>query len=160
MNHPDDHVFDFFIHVDHFYFFFQGEKVVLIDEGFESVKLISIAKRFETIYGMVRSEAQFEVHDFGIAKNNPALYLLQKVRDEAHRFAIQYHRSLKEKQLTASLLDGIKGIGDQRKRLLLTHFDSLESMSRSSLEELSALPGMTKDCAEQVQVFLKSRGVF
>jgi len=132
---------------------------VLLAEGFESVKLISIAKRFETIYGMVRSEAEFEVHDFGIAKNNPALYLLQKVRDEAHRFAIQYHRGLKEKQLTASLLDGIKGIGEQRKRILLTHFDSIEAMSRSSLAELSALPGMTLACAEQVRFFLKIRDV-
>jgi len=132
---------------------------VMIAEGLESIKLISIAKRFETIYTMVRREDHFEALDLGIAKDNPALYLLQKVRDEAHRFAIQYHRSLKEKQLTVSLLDEIEGVGEQRKRILLTHFESLEAMSRSGVETLAKLPGMTRDCAERVQVFLKSRGL-
>ncbi len=142
---------------------------ILREEGFENLKLISIAKRFETIYSVARQESSAGIGDrhavpclspipaavdLEIPKDAPVLYLLQKIRDEAHRFAIAYHRGLKRKQLTRSLLDSIKGVGAQRKRVLLKHFDSLESLAQSSADELALLPGMNRAVAEKVLAFL------
>ena len=114
---------------------------VMTREGFDNTRLISIAKRFETIYGP---------EDLQVPRNAPALYLLQKIRDEAHRFAISYHRLLKEKNLTRSELDVIPGIGGVRKKILLEQFDSMEEIKRAGLEQLAGLPGMNKAAARQV----------
>ncbi len=130
---------------------------VLNEEGFENVKLISIAKRFETIYSVSVEDGAFAARDLGISKDDPALYLLQKVRDEAHRFAVNYHRTLKEKQLTLSVLDEIEGIGEQRKRILLSHFDSIAALSQSSLETLASLPSMDRLSAKRVHAFFLSQ---
>lgn len=119
---------------------------VVLREGFENTKLISIAKRFETIYGIQNGE----MTDLLVPKNSPALYLLQKVRDEAHRFAITYHRLLKEKNLRRSELDVIPGIGETRKKILLEQFDSIEELKRAGLEQLAGLPGMNPSAARQV----------
>ena len=71
------------------------------------------------------------------------LFLVQRIRDEAHRFAITYHRESRGKQAIASQLDAIKGIGPARRKALLKHFGSLEAIRQASLEELAAVPGMT-----------------
>ena len=117
---------------------------VLRREGFENTELLSIAKRFETVY-WAKSDAELP-----IPKNSSGLYLLQKVRDEAHRFAIAYHRSLKEKSLTQSALDVIPGIGEKRKRILLRQFDSLEELKRAGAGQLAGLPGMSRQSAQEV----------
>ena len=135
---------------------------VMLREGFESTKLISIAKRFETIYGNVgaglpRPLRGAETTPLPFDKNSPALYLLQKIRDEAHRFAITYHRSLKEKNLTRSELDDIPGIGEARKKILLEQFDSVEEIKRAGPEQLSGLPGMSEAAARQVWDYFHSR---
>ena len=122
---------------------------VLEREEFKEIELISLAKRFETVY----SERQGG--EVPILKDSPALHLLQKVRDEAHRFAITYHRSLKEKGMIRSVLDEIPGIGGKRKRILLEQFDSLEMLSRTGITELAGLPGMSRQAAEAVLVHLK-----
>ncbi len=129
---------------------------VLGKEGFETTKLISIAKRFETIYGL---NEKSKVMDMEIPQNASALHLLQKVRDEAHRFAITYHRSLKEKNLNRSELDEIPGIGEKRKRVLLEQFDSLEELKRANAEQIAGLPGMGSEAARQVwEYFHPSNG--
>lgn len=115
---------------------------VLRAEGFENTVLISIAKQFETIYW-----ARPETVELKLAKDSPAQHLLQKVRDEAHRFAITYHRSLKIKNLSRSELDQIPGIGDKRKRILLTQFDSMDELKRAGVDQLAGLPGMNRSCA-------------
>ncbi len=109
---------------------------VLVREGMEQTELISIAKQFEWIHS-----PKFRV-PLVMASDSPALYLLKKIRDEAHRFAITYHRKLKSKALEASILDKIPGIGDQRKRVLLRAFDSVEALRSATLKELSAIPGI------------------
>jgi excinuclease ABC subunit C len=120
---------------------------VLKKEGFENVELISLAKKFETVYSLRHNGP------LAILRDSPALHLLQKIRDEAHRFAITYHRLLKEKQLTQSVLDGIPGIGDKRKTVLLEQFDSVDEIRRTGIEQLAGLPGMDRSSAESVWNF-------
>jgi excinuclease ABC subunit C len=76
-----------------------------------------------------------------------------RVRDEAHRFAITYHRKLREKSAVRSELDEIPGIGEARKRALLREFGSVERMKRATVEELSRISGMTKRSAENIVAY-------
>jgi excinuclease ABC subunit C len=84
------------------------------------------------------------------AANSSALFLLQRVRDEAHRFAITYHKTLRRKQTLHSELDHIAGIGAQRKTLLLRHFGSLKKVRNASLDELQAVPGLPQQVARHI----------
>lgn len=132
---------------------------VMKEEGFEGTALISIAKKFETIYSaqkMFSGELE-SGEDLNIPRDAPANHLLQKVRDEAHRFAVSYHRSLKERNLQKSELDEIPGIGEARKKTLLRHFDSLEELSRCDVDRLSDVPGMNKASAEHVLSWFRER---
>lgn len=87
--------------------------------------------------------------------NSPGLMLLRKLRDEAHRFALTYHRKLRDKRMSGSALEEIPGIGPRRKRLLLRTFGSLEGMRRASVDDLASVPTMTKRLAEQVKEYLQ-----
>jgi len=123
---------------------------ILKRHEFTDTELVSIAKRFETVYSLrLGGEAP-------IPKDSPALHLIQKIRDEAHRFAITFHRALKEKGITHSVLDEIPGIGEKRKRILLAQFDSIEILRRTGLGELAGLPGMNRKSAQAVLSRLKS----
>ena len=124
---------------------------VLKREEFQELELISLAKRFETVY------SERLGGEVTIPQDSPALHLLQKIRDEAHRFAITYHRSLKEKGIVRSALDEIPGIGEKRKRILLEQFDSLEILCRTGISELAGLPGMNRKVAEGILTFLKAK---
>ncbi|HXY55914.1 MAG TPA: excinuclease ABC subunit UvrC [Nitrospirota bacterium] len=84
-------------------------------------------------------------------------HLLARVRDESHRFAITYHRKLREKRAVHSELDDIPGIGETRKKALLRHFGSVERVKQATVEELSAVTGMTKKAAEEIAEFYKKR---
>jgi excinuclease ABC subunit C len=79
---------------------------------------------------------------------------MQRVRDEAHRFAITYHRRLRRKQTVISQLDGIPGIGPKRRSALLKHFGSIDAVRAASIEELVAVRGMTRKVAEQLKASL------
>jgi excinuclease ABC subunit C len=85
-----------------------------------------------------------------IPRSSSSLRLLQRIRDEAHRFAITYHRDLREKKVTKSELDEIEGIGKIRKKMLLLKFGSVEAIKGASLEELSNTEKVTKNVAEKV----------
>jgi excinuclease ABC subunit C len=87
--------------------------------------------------------------------NSAGLMLLRKLRDEAHRFALSYHRKLRDKRFSGSALEEIPGIGPRRKRLLLRTFGSLEGIRRASAEELASVPTMTKTLAAQVREYLR-----
>ncbi|GIX48040.1 MAG: hypothetical protein KatS3mg131_2251 [Candidatus Tectimicrobiota bacterium] len=84
----------------------------------------------------------------------PALHLLQHLRDEAHRFALAYHRRLRHRQLRHSLLDGIPGLGEKRKAQLLRHFGSLKGLQAASLDALTAVPGLPAPVARAVYAAL------
>jgi excinuclease ABC subunit C len=89
-----------------------------------------------------------------LALNSPGLMLLRKLRDEAHRFALSYHRKVREKRFSGSALEEIPGVGPRRKRLLLRTFGSLDGIRRASVVEIAAVPTMTKTLAQQVRDYL------
>jgi excinuclease ABC subunit C len=106
--------------------------------------VVSLAKRMEEVYlpGMPDPVV--------IPRTSEALYLLQRVRDEAHRFAITYHRKLRDRSMTRSVLDGIPGVGETRRRQLVRHFGSARKAAQASLEELEEVPGVGPQLAKVV----------
>jgi len=86
-----------------------------------------------------------------LPRSSQGLYLVQRIRDEAHRFGITYHRKLRSDRTFKSVLDEIPGIGPKRKQVLMKHFGSIRAISAASVEELAALDGMTRDAAEKVK---------
>jgi len=86
--------------------------------------------------------------------NSPGLLLLRKLRDEAHRFALSYHRKLRDKKVGGSSLDEIPGVGPRRKRLLLRTFGSIERIRRASVDEIAAVPTLTKAVAVKIKDYL------
>jgi excinuclease ABC subunit C len=109
---------------------------------------VSLAKRIEEIFVPGRPDPIVLRHD------TPALQLLQRVRDEAHRFAIDFHRNRRDKAMTRSLLDDLPGVGPARKRLLLDHFGSPERFVRASREELEAVPGLPGKTARDIYEYV------
>ena len=83
--------------------------------------------------------------------NSPGLQLLQRVRDEAHRFAVGYHTGVRKKSSFTSALDGISGIGPMRKRALLRRFGSVNAIRQATIEDLLTVPGVTRGLAERVK---------
>ena len=124
---------------------------VLAQEGMATTDLISIAKQFEWIHS-----SKFRAPLVFVA-DSPALYLLKKIRDEAHRFAITYHRKLKAKALRRSVLDDIPGIGEKRKSILLGHFNSIEEIRRATTEELRAIGGIDQKTTEAIRAYFSPR---
>ncbi|MGO9174584.1 MAG: helix-hairpin-helix domain-containing protein, partial [Desulfobaccales bacterium] len=90
--------------------------------------------------------------------NSPGWLLLLRLRDEAHRFAITYHRRRARQEMVESVLQQIPGIGPVRRRRLLQHFSNLEELKAAAVEELAAVPGLNRQVAEKVQDWLRERG--
>jgi excinuclease ABC subunit C len=107
---------------------------VLEELGLEDICVASLAKRFEEVYMPGQSDP------VRIPRDSEALYLLQQVRDEAHRFAITYHRQLRGKKMTASVIDDVPGLGPTRKKRLLKEVGSIKKMRELDEEQLVALP--------------------
>jgi excinuclease ABC subunit C len=89
-----------------------------------------------------------------LPRSSQGLYLVQRIRDEAHRFGITYHRKLRSERTFKSALDEIPGIGPKRKQALMKHFGSVRAISAASVEDLAALNGMTRDAAEKVKEYI------
>ncbi len=85
-----------------------------------------------------------------LPSNSQGLYLLQRLRDEAHRFAITYHRKLRAKSQTKSVLDELPGVGPARKRALLRVFGSAKQMRAATVDEIAAVPGISRNLAEKI----------
>jgi excinuclease ABC subunit C len=122
---------------------------VLQEKNLEHIPAVGLAKQYELLFVPNKSEP------IALPRNSPALHLLQRIRDEAHRFAITHHRKRRGKDATRSLLDDIPGIGEQRRNALLTHFGSLQKLRAASVEEIAAVPGMTRPQAEKLQTYLE-----
>lgn len=118
---------------------------VFKEAGIEGVKLISLAKREEEVFVPNRADS------LRLPKHSQALHLLQRIRDEAHRFGISYHRSLRARTGLHSQLDAIPGIGPRRRRALLTKFGSLDAIREATIEELIQVEGMTRASAERLK---------
>ena len=111
--------------------------------------VISLAKRIEEVFVEGRSDSIILSH------HTPELQLLQAIRDEAHRFAITYHRHLRGKRSLVSILDHVEGIGAKRRKALWTAFKTLADMKAASIDELAAVPGMNRQAAENVYYFFR-----
>lgn len=117
--------------------------------GVTDVPVISLAKRIEEVFVEGQSESIILSH------HSPELQLLQQIRDEAHRFAITYHRKLRGKRNLESILDHIEGIGPKRRKALWNHFNSLEDMKKASIEELAEVDSMNYKTAETLYNFFR-----
>jgi excinuclease ABC subunit C len=106
------------------------------DAGVVDVVVVGLAKRLEEVW--------LPGEDFPVVlpRTSEGLYLLQRLRDEAHRFAITFHRQRRSKAMTASRLDGIPGLGEKRRKALLKQFGSVKRIGQASAEELAAVPGI------------------
>ncbi len=112
--------------------------------GVGHVPLAGLAKRLEELYVKDVSEP------IALPRDSQALYLVQRIRDEAHRFAITYHRDVRRRTGIVSALDSVPGIGPKRKKALLRKFGSVKAVREASVEDVAATPGFTKALAEKV----------
>jgi excinuclease ABC subunit C len=121
---------------------------ILKELGLDSILSASLAKEKEEVFIPGRSES------LDIPRTSAALHLLQRVRDEAHRFALGYHQKLRHKESIASVLDSIPGIGPRRKKALIKMFGSVRGVKEASINELSRVPGITGKLAEKIKEYL------
>ncbi|MGK2867787.1 MAG: excinuclease ABC subunit UvrC [Mycobacterium sp.] len=118
---------------------------VLEELGVTDVAVVGLAKRLEEVWvpGQGADPVIFP-------RTSEGLYLLQRIRDEAHRFAITFHRSKRSKRMTASALDSVRGLGEHRRKALVTHFGSVSRLRAASVEEIIAVPGIGVATAQAV----------
>jgi excinuclease ABC subunit C len=117
------------------------------------VPLAGLAKRFEELYVPGQSAP------IVLPRTSQGLYLVQRIRDEAHRFAITYHRDVRSKRALHSVFDEIPGIGPARKRALLRRFGSVRRIREASVEEVAETPGVTRALAERLKQHLAREGM-
>ena len=116
---------------------------VMLELGLGGVPLASIAKKEEEVFTPEMADP------IVLPRNSQGLYLIQRMRDEAHRFAITYHRKLRAKSSVSSAMDEIAGIGPKRKKALLRRFGSVQAVREAPIEEIAAVVGMTRSLAEK-----------
>jgi len=119
--------------------------------GLEAIPIIGLAKEFEEIYRPSESQPLI------LPPDSPALRLLQRIRDEAHRFANGYHQLLMKRRISESILDDCPGVSEARKAALLQRFGSVARLRRASAEEISTLPGIGSRLAGQIVEYLQAR---
>ena len=125
--------------------------------GVEDVPMVGVAKGVDRDHG----KEEFYIPGrsvFALQRNDPVLYFVQRMRDEAHRFAIGTHRAKRAKAISANPLDDIAGIGASRKRALLAHFGSAKAVSRANLADLKAVDGISAAMAEKIYDFFHEKG--
>jgi excinuclease ABC subunit C len=129
--------------------------------GLRALPVAGLAKKFEEVYfeGAVGSQPSAFSRQLSAASHDPiirlpensrALHVLQRIRDEAHRFALDYHRALRRRRIMESQLDDIKGIGTKRKEDLLKHFGSIARLRRANVEQIAAAPGVGPELASVI----------
>ncbi len=129
---------------------------IMAELGVENIPFVGVAK------GVDRDAGKEEFHrpgarPFALRHNDPVLYFVQRLRDEAHRFAIGAHRQKRGKAVGATPLDEIPGVGATRKRALLSHFGSAKAVSRANLADLKAVDGISEGLAEKIYDFFQAR---
>jgi len=126
----------------------QAAMKVFATSRLPDIPMIALAKRIEEIFVPGKSEP------IVLREDNPTLHMIQRLRDEAHRFAITYHRRLRQKSLSASVLDEIPNLGPKRKQALLQHFGSIEAIREASLDKLLSVKGLPRSVAENIRKHL------
>jgi len=130
---------------------------IMAEYGVEDIPMVGVAK------GVDRDAGKEEFHrtgqrPFALQRGDPVLYFVQRMRDEAHRFAIGAHRAKRSKAVGATPLDDVPGVGATRKRALLAHFGSAKAVSRANLADLKAVDGISDTLAEAIYDFFHERG--
>ncbi len=126
---------------------------LLADEPCET---ISVVAQDGSEYSYDRpAPKNYTYREVELPLNSPGLMMLRKLRDEAHRFALTYHRKVRDKRMNGSALEEVPGVGPRRKRLLLRTFGSLEGIRRATVDEIAAVPTLTKTLAEQIREYLQ-----
>ncbi|NLM42763.1 MAG: excinuclease ABC subunit UvrC [Clostridiales bacterium] len=143
--------------------FSQFPELIMIDGGLGHVnaasQVLDELNLSIPICGMVKDQRHrtrgivYEGKEISLSSRSQAFKLVALIQDEAHRFAIEYHRSLREKKLEKSVLDEIEGVGQKRKQALFKHFKSIEAIKKASVEELAQVSGMNKKVAENIYNF-------
>lgn len=124
-----------------------------------SVPMVGLAKKMEILFVPIATPSgEYEYRDIELPLTSPGLMLLRKLRDEAHRFALTYHRKIRDKRMQGSVLDEIPGIGPRRRRLLLRTFGSVEGIRRATVEDIAAVPTMTLKIAREINEILNDPG--
>jgi excinuclease ABC subunit C len=123
-------------------------QAVLDELGIDDVSLVGLAKRLEEVW------LPHQRYPVILPRTSEGLYLLQRVRDEAHRFAITYHRQKRSKAMTVSALDGIPGLGDTRRKALMRRFGSLKRLRAATVDEITEVPGIGLRTAEAIAAAL------
>ena len=118
--------------------------------GHLTVPVVGLAKQFEYIFTEHSSEPVI------LPRQSDALYLVQQIRDEAHRFAITYHRNLRTKRNKVSLLDNIAGVGAKRRKALFDRFENIANIKNATVEELSSVPGISENIAKSIYNFFRT----
>ena len=130
---------------------------VMAEFGVEDIPMVGVAKGIDRDLG----KEEFHIRGqrpFALQRNDPVLYFIQRLRDEAHRFAIGTHRAKRAKAIGATPLDDIAGVGASRKRALLAHFGSAKAVSRANLADLKAVEGISAAMAEKIFGFFHEKG--
>ncbi|WJK38307.1 excinuclease ABC subunit UvrC [Solwaraspora sp. WMMA2056] len=122
----------------------QAAATVLADLGIDDVALCGLAKRLEEVW------LPGDDYPVILPRTSEGLYLLQRIRDEAHRFAISYHRQRRSKRMVASGLDQVPGLGEVRRKALLRHFGSVRRLAAATVEEITEVPGIGRRTAETI----------
>ena len=126
-------------------------EIIRNEAGHKNVPVVGLAKQFELVFTEGNSEP------IELPRRSPSLYLIQRIRDEAHRFAITFHRKLRGKRNLVSVLDHIVGVGPKRRESLRMHFGTLDKIKAASVDELAAAPGMNRSAAEAVYHFFEAQ---
>jgi len=122
---------------------------VMRELGFASIPTFGLAKEHEQLFG------EDSPDPIMLPRNSESLYLIQRIRDEAHRFAVTYHRNLRGRRSLKSILDDIPGVGPKRRKALLQHFRTMARLRNATVDELAAVPGMTRGVAEAVYEYFQ-----
>ncbi|SDE24320.1 excinuclease ABC subunit UvrC [Ruegeria marina] len=120
--------------------------------GVEDIPMVGVAKGIDRDHGKEEFH-RIGQHPFALKRNDPVLYFIQRLRDEAHRFAIGTHRAKRAKAVGATPLDDVPGVGAARKRALLAHFGSAKAVSRANLADLTAVEGVSEGLAQKIYDF-------
>lgn len=126
-------------------------EIIRNEAGHKDVPVVGLAKQFELVFTEGNSEP------VELPRRSPSLYLIQRIRDEAHRFAITFHRKLRGKRNLVSVLDHIVGIGPKRRQSLWAHFGTLDKIKAASVDELATVPGMNRPSAEAIVHFFEAQ---
>ncbi len=130
---------------------------IMTEHGVQDIPMVGVAKGVDRDHG---KEEFYRIgqRPFALQRNDPVLYFVQRLRDEAHRFAIGTHRAKRAKSMSANPLDDVPGVGAARKRALLVHFGSAKAVTRAGLADLRAVDGISEALAERIYDHFHSQG--